>query len=148
MTAIAAAAIGDTGRAMSADEDVEVVRRAFEAWNEGDVERVIEMAHADLEFVPLRSQLDGAAYHGGEGMRQFARDAGEEWEYLRILPDEFRAVGGEVLMLGRYDAKGRGSGMDIQFPCGWVARVRDGKLAYLRTYSDPQEALKAVGLDG
>jgi ketosteroid isomerase-like protein len=131
---------------MSSEEDVELLRRAFEAWNAGDLEGVIDMSHPDLEFIPLRSQLDGAAYSGAEGMRQFSRDAAEEWEYLRILPDEFRTVGDEIVMLGRFDAKGRGSGVDIEFPCGWVARVRDGGLAYLRTYSDPQEALRAVGL--
>lgn len=61
------------------------MRRAFEAWNAGDLERMLEMVHDELEFLPLRSQLDGAAYIGREGVRQFASDAAEEWEYLRIV---------------------------------------------------------------
>lgn len=130
---------------MPGEEDVELVQRAFEAWNAGDLDAMLEMVHPDFEFLPLRSQLDGAAYCGREGMRQFAADAAEEWEHLRVVPDEFRVVGEFVVMLGRFDARGRVSGMDIEFPCGWVARTRDGKLAYLRTYSDPQEALKAAG---
>jgi ketosteroid isomerase-like protein len=45
-------------------ENVRVVRRAFEAWNAGDLEGVGELLTADTEFIPLRSQLEGAAYQG------------------------------------------------------------------------------------
>ena len=66
-------------------ENVEIVRAAFEAWNAGDLERVIELVDPELEFVPFRSQLDGAPYVGADGMRQFARDSAEEWEYVQIV---------------------------------------------------------------
>ena len=127
-------------------DDVEILRRAFATWNASELDRLVEMLGPAFEFIPLRSQLDGATYRGPDGMRQFAADVAEEWEYLRIVSEEFRVVGEEILMLGRFEARGCESGMDIQFPCGWVARVSDGKLVYLRTYSDPQEALAAVGL--
>jgi ketosteroid isomerase-like protein len=127
-------------------ENVEVVRRAFVAWNAGDLEGVGDLLTAETEFIPLRSQLEGAAYQGPEGMRQFARDAAEEWEFLRISPDEFHDLGDRVLLLGHFDAQARGSGMHIRFPVGWVARLSGGKIVHLRTYSDQQEALEAVGL--
>ena len=127
-------------------DDVEILRRSFHAWNAGDLEGLIGMLHPGFEFVPLRSQLEGDAYRGPESMRQFAADTAEEWEYLRIVSDEYREAGEDILMLGRFNARTRGSGMEIEFPCGWVARVTDGKLSYLRTYSNAQEALAAVGL--
>lgn len=127
-------------------DDVEILRRSFEAWNAGELDALIGMLHPDFEFVPLRSQLDGGAYRGPQSMRQFAADTAEEWEYLRIVSDEFREAGDAILMLGRFNARTRGSGMEIEFPCGWVARMTDGKLRYLRTYSDAGEALEAVGL--
>lgn len=58
---------------------------------------------------------DDGSYSGPDGMRQFATDAAAEWEYLRIVPDEFRDLGDQVLLLGR-----------------------------LRAYSDPAEALDAL----
>ena len=127
-------------------DDVEILRRSFEVWNSGDLEQLIDMMHPDLEFVPLRSQLDGSVYRGPEGMRQFAADMADEWEYQRIVSDEFRQVGQAILMLGRFNARARGSGMEIEFPCGWVGRLTDGKVSYLRTYSNAREALEAVGL--
>ena len=129
-------------------DDVEILRRSFEAWNAGDLETLIGMLHPEFEFVPLRSQLDGGAYRGPESMHQFAADTAEEWEYLRIVSDEFQEAGEAILMLGRFNARTRGSGMEIEFPCGWVARMTDGKVRYLRTYSDAQEAREAVGLSG
>jgi ketosteroid isomerase-like protein len=126
--------------------NVEVVRRAFEAWNAGDLDGVAELLTSETEFIPLRSQLEGAPYRGPEGIRQYARDAAEEWEFLRISPDEFHDLGDRVLMLGHFDARTRGSGMDVRFPVGWIARLSGGKLVHLRTYSDHREALEAAGL--
>jgi ketosteroid isomerase-like protein len=127
-------------------ENVEILRRAFEAWNAGDVEGILELITPETEFIPIRSVLEGGSYRGPEGIRQFTRDAAEEWEFLRILPDEFRDLGERVLMLGHFDGRGRGSGMDIRFPVGWVARLSGGKIVHICTYPDPQQALEAVGL--
>jgi ketosteroid isomerase-like protein len=126
--------------------NVEVVRRAFEAWNAGELDGVGQLLTPETEFIPLRSQLEGAPYRGPEGVRQYARDAAEEWEFLRISPDEFHDLGERVLMLGHFDARARVSGMDVRFPVGWVARLRGGKITHLRTYSDQQEAREAAGL--
>jgi hypothetical protein len=99
---------------------------------------------SDVEFIPLRVPLEGSAYRGPEGVRQFASDAAEEWEFLRISSDEFRDPGEFVLMLGHFDGRGRGSGMDIRFPVGWVARLSEAKIVHPRTYSDPPRS-PAVG---
>lgn len=128
--------------------NADLVREAFEAWNSGDVDRVIEFVDADFEFVPFRSQLDGAPYIGAEGLRQFARDSADEWDYLRIVIEELRDAGDRVLLLGRYDARGRASGVAVEFPAAWVAQVRDGRIAHLRSYSDRDAALAAAGLAG
>ena len=128
------------------EANVDVVRDVFAAWNAGDLDRLTGLLASDFEFVPFRSQLDGAPYLGAEGVRQFARDAEEEWDYIRIASDEFRDAGDQVVMLGRYDARGRASGVDVQFPAAWVARLRGGKLVQLRSYSDRELALEAAGL--
>jgi uncharacterized protein len=126
--------------------NVEVVRHAFEAWNAGDVDAIAELITPKAEFIPLRAQLEGVPYRGAEGVRQFASDSAEEWEFLRISFDEFRDLGQRVLVLGHFDGRARGSGMDIRFPVGWVARLSAGKIAHVRTYSDQHQALEAVGL--
>jgi ketosteroid isomerase-like protein len=74
-------------------EDVEVAQRAFDAWNARDLGTLIGLADVDMEFMPFRSQLEGSAYRGPQGFRQFARDAEEEWEFVRVAAAEYRDAG-------------------------------------------------------
>jgi ketosteroid isomerase-like protein len=135
----------DTARAVS-QENVEIVRRGLAAWNRGDYDAWIATCDEDCEFRPLRSQLEGHAYRGHRGLRQFAREITEEWEHVRFVPNEIRDRGDLVVALAHFDAKGRASGVDLDLPVGILVRLRAGKMVEGRVYSDPDEALEAAGL--
>ena len=51
-----------------AQEDVEVVREAFETFNRGDREAWIAMCAEDAELYSLRAQLEGNPYRGHDGI--------------------------------------------------------------------------------
>jgi ketosteroid isomerase-like protein len=124
-------------------ENVEVVRRGLEAFNRRDVPALMETCDPDVEFFPLRALLEGISYRGEEGLRKVMA---EEWTELRVEAQEFREVGDRVLTLGLLHARGRASGIETAWPMGWVSEMRDGRVLRLRTYTDQQEALRAVGL--
>jgi ketosteroid isomerase-like protein len=65
-------------------ENVEIVRRVLEAFNDRAVEGAIGLSHPDCEWHPFRAQLEGMVYRGHEGLRQFVRDMEEDWEAFRI----------------------------------------------------------------
>lgn len=130
------------------EENVEVVRRGLEAFNRRDVPALMETCDPDVEFFPLRALLEGISYHGEDGLRKFFEDMAEEWTELRVEAQEFREVGDSVLTLGLLHARGRASGIEASWPMGWVSDMREGRLLRLRTYTDQQEALRAVGLAG
>jgi len=127
-------------------ENVEVVRRCLEAWNRGDLDAWVELFDEQAEFFALRSQLEGEPYRGHEGLRQFLVDFDGEWEYVRFSRLEIRDAGEQVVALAQWDARGRASGIELHVPVGLVATVRRGRIINLRFFSDPEEALKAVGL--
>src|SRR2546421_12888611 len=128
-------------------EKVGVAQRARSAWNAGDVETLAALIDSDAVFMPFRSQLEGVVYLGPRGVRQFARDSAEEWDFLRIADAEYRAVGDErVLILGQMEGRGRASGMDLRVPAAWVMHIRNARIAALRAYSKYEDALEAVGL--
>jgi ketosteroid isomerase-like protein len=128
-------------------ENVQVARSAIDAWNAGDIEALAELFDADAEFRPFRSQLEGTSYVGPPGVHQFARDAAEEWDFLRIDAAEYREVEDEqVLILGHMEGRGRASGMDLRVPAAWVMRFKSARLVALRAYSKYEDALEAVGL--
>jgi ketosteroid isomerase-like protein len=128
------------------EENVEVVRGAINAWNRGDYEAWIDGFDSDCEFMPLRAQLEGQAYRGHDGLRQFMDDLAQDWEQVRFEVSEIREVGDKVLVLIRFQGRGRASGANLDIPIGIVGKVQQGKVTQARMFSDPDEALEAVGL--
>jgi ketosteroid isomerase-like protein len=135
----------DTERAMS-QENAEIVRGAFEAWNSGDLEAFLSRWSEGAEFYPLRAQLEGHPYHGHEGLRRFVAEIAEEWSDVRFEIHELRGTGERVIALGRFRARGRTSGLDLNVPLGAIGTVRNDRIVYARMFSDPADALEAAGL--
>jgi ketosteroid isomerase-like protein len=129
-------------------EKVEIVRAAFDAWNRGDHEMLLELWDEAAEFYPLRAQLEGRAYHGRDGLRCFIVELAEDWEDVRFKVDEVREAGDRVVGSGRFRARGRVSGVDLDVPLGLIGIVQDGRIVYSRFFSDPAEAFEAAGLRG
>jgi ketosteroid isomerase-like protein len=132
----------DTGRAMS-EENVEIVRRAFEAFNARDVDELVGLSAEECEWMPLRAQLEGIVYRGHEGVRQFVRDMDEDWEAFRIDPLEFHAHRERVAVIGQVGALGQ-SGVEIDSIAGFVLELHQGRIRRITSHSDPEAALAAV----
>ncbi len=131
---------------MSDEENLELVRRLIDTWNRGDYDAWIELFDRDCEFRPLRAQLEGQPYRGHDGLRQFEQDLTQDWEQVRFALNEVREVGDQVVVLARFHGRGRASGAEVDIPIGVVGRVREGKIAEARMFSNPDEALEAAGL--
>jgi len=128
-------------------ENVEIGLAAVDAWNRGDREAWKALWDEEAEFYPLRAQLEGEAYWGHEGMERFLTEVAEDWEEVRFEIDETRAAGDQVVVgIGRFRARGRASGVDLNVPLGVFTRVRRGKIVYTRLFSEPADALEAAGL--
>jgi ketosteroid isomerase-like protein len=128
------------------EANVELVRRAFDAFAARDVEAALEVMHEDVEFLPVTANLTtgGVPYRGHDGMTRYLDDVSQVWEELRVYPSELRDLGDVVVALGRMH--GRGGGMIIDRPTGWLWRFRTGKIVFCRVYASQEEALRAAGL--
>jgi ketosteroid isomerase-like protein len=129
-------------------ENVEIVRSAFAAWNRGDYEAWLDLWGDEAELYPMRSQLEGGAYHGHDGLRRFVADMAEDWDELRFQVDDVRSTGEQIVGLGRFRARGRASGAELDVPLGVVGVVRGERIVYARFFSNPRDALKAAGVPG
>ena len=122
-------------------EDIDTIRGGLDALNRRDVEAMVATLHADVELVPVRAVLDGSAYHGHEGLRQWLADMGEDWDDFRIDSYEVSALGeGRVLVLGRFHARGRSSGVTLDQPAAWICEMAAGKVARIRFFPDADAA--------
>jgi uncharacterized protein len=126
--------------------NLDVVRAGFAAYNAGDVECLLAVCDPDVELVPLPSLLTGEPYRGHQGVRDYLGAISDDWSQRAVELDRLVEVGDEVVLRGRFQARGRSSGVEVDAPAAWVVSLRDGRVVRLRVYTDPQEALEAVGL--
>ena len=127
-------------------ENVEVVRSAFDAFNARDVDGLVALAAEDCEWVPFRAQLEGTVYRGHAGVRQFVRDMDADWQAFRIDPLEVHDGPALVAVIGRVTARGQGSGVEIDSIAGFVFELQKGRIRRITSHGDPNAALEAMGL--
>ena len=127
--------------------DIEVVKAAFAAFAARDLQAVLALTDPDIELTAVTGEHAGRTdpYRGHEGMRQYFRDVGSVWEELHLTPREFRAAGDLVLVTGKVSARSRTR--TVTGSTGWVWRVRDGKVVYVRVYGSAADAIAAVESD-
>ena len=131
-------------------ENVELVRRGFEAFNRGgrDAQASAAMLAPDVvwEVAVGISDFDGV-YRGPEAVRRFWRTFMAEFEDLRIEVEELIDCGERVFSAARMVGRGRHSGAvgvgRMVFP---VFTVRDGLIVRYQLFADRDRALEAVGL--
>ena len=127
-------------------ENVELVREGFASWNAGDFDFFLDNAAPDIELFSRFGSLTGEPYRGHAGVREWLAEIQHNFERFDLWLDEARDLGDEVLAIGGIDLRARGSGIDLRQRMGWVLEFRDGRVARMRFYAQPEEALEAVGL--
>jgi ketosteroid isomerase-like protein len=124
--------------------DIEVVKATFAAFAARDLQGVLALAAPDIELTAVTGEQAGrtAPYRGHDGMRQYFRDVAAVWEELRLSPREFRAEGDLILVTGKVSARSRSR--TVAGSTGWIWRVRDGKVTYIRVYESAADAIAAL----
>jgi ketosteroid isomerase-like protein len=115
-----------------AQESIEIVRAAIDAWNRSDFDAWIGAWDEQAEFHPSGCSVESRAYHGHDGLRRFVAEMAEQWEEVRFQVDETRGAGEQVVALGRVRARGGASGVERVVPLALVGVVRDKKVLYSR----------------
>lgn len=127
-------------------DGAEIVKRGLEAFNRRDADAMAELAHPDLEWVPITAAMEGRVLSRDE-IPELLRSIELDWEIFEAKPHEFYELGDRVLVLGTWQARGRGSGLELTSQRGgWVATIRDELMYRFRTYTDRAEALEAFGV--
>ena len=129
-------------------ENVEIAQAAYDAWNTGDLESVLDRLHPDVEWEENAQVYPGLdpVYHGHEGFLKRQRDAFDAWEWFTVKDHEFVDAGEHVVVPLHLAAKGRHSGIELEMTVCDVLTFRAGKVVRHRLYANRADALKAVGL--
>jgi uncharacterized protein (TIGR02246 family) len=132
-----------------AEENVEIIRRLYRAFNEADADAVSDGFTDDAEFRPAfigGGIVEGAVYRGRDGIAEFVEVQKETWRSLTANPVNIRDLGNRVLVEVRLEAVGLASGVAVDRTTWNVFELRDGKVAAGRVYPTKAEALEAAGI--
>jgi ketosteroid isomerase-like protein len=113
-----------------------------DAFNARDPEAWVAVWNPDAEWHPFLTAREegGLGYHGHNGMRAWFEDVDEMLEQSRVELDQFREIGGRLLVLGRMTAKRRGTGESVDREVGWVVEPRGERFQRGWSYDSHAEA--------
>ncbi len=129
-------------------ENVEIVREAFEAFQGGDVDKTARLVDPEVEFHGTVGGLQqGQVAHGQSQIEEkFEAEDLEAWEERRLEAEEFIDAGDNVVVLLHEYRRGSGSGVELEAKTALVIAVSGGRVVRIQGYLDRGAARKAAGL--
>jgi ketosteroid isomerase-like protein len=130
------------------EENVEVVRRQFEAFEQGGLDAVAEFWHPDIDWRAVEGAADDVGIiRGRDRLRRYY----EGW--IEVF-DQLHAEVGEVIyeaeervaVVVHNSGRGRSSGVPTEGCYYVVCKVQDGLIVSGREYETREGALEAAGL--
>ena len=130
-------------------ENVELVRRAFQAFAERGFDAMAEFWDPDIDWRAAEGAIDDVGeMHGQVAVRRYMEDWIDTFDDYGVVVEQLRDVGDDrVLSIQRVKGRAKLSGAETVLRYAVVSTVRDGKIVRAREYLSVEEALKAVGLE-
>lgn len=131
---------------MAENENVQVVKDAYAAFQRGDMDALFALFAEDIRWQTPGPQ-DVIPYagerRGHEGLRQFFAQLEAAEEITSFEPREFIAQGDRVVALGRYAARLKSNGNTVDSEWVHVHTVRDGKIREFVEFYDTARVVEA-----
>ena len=126
-------------------ENVEIVRRGYDAYARGDVAAML--ADIDPEMVTYREEPDGATFKGRDGLLQAIAEWVEDFdEFVATAEELIDANDRQVVVHVHQTATGSQSGAPIEGDFWFVHTLSDSKVTRLDMFASKDKALRASGL--
>ena len=123
-------------------ENVELVRRIYDGWSQGDFTR-IDLFHPEIDFEMVDWPHQTRA-RGIDEMWRTWRSTLAAFGDFRAVPTEYVDFGRNVLVLNRIEGSGKESGAGVSADTASVLTVDGGKVVRLRLFWDTANAREAA----
>lgn len=129
-------------------ENIDIVRRGYDAWNRGDLAGVLELVDPSFEWHEASEVPGGVHVYTREQFESYLVSLGRHWETFRFELQELREAGDLVVADVLELARGRASGVEVAQRFVHVWTMRDRRACRMKAYLDKDEAIREAGLGG
>jgi ketosteroid isomerase-like protein len=127
-------------------ENVDLVRRATEAWNAGDMDAWSTFIAPNVIWRVMRDWPEQGPFIGRDAVLRQVRQLRESWESDAVVPVGDLIDAGDQVVL-RFIWRGVGRGPDLNMEMTYIYTVREDRIIAFEYFWNHAEALKAVGLE-
>jgi|SRR5262245_283864 len=130
------------------EENVEIIRRAYEDWNRGDLASAMDLVAPEFEYVTSGDFAvgDTGTFRGPEGFRGFLERFWEEFEGVHAEAEELIESGDSVLAVITYSGRGKQSGAEVNLNAFQLWTLRNRMIIRGQGFAVRAQALEAAGL--
>jgi ketosteroid isomerase-like protein len=135
------------------EQDVEIVRRTFAAFQaglaSGNPAAAFDAGLIGLDaewIVPVEAPGLRSVYRGREEFIEFMRTWTEDFDWSIELEQVIDAGNGRVVITSRQRATGKGSGVPVELQMGALWEVKGGRVIRIENFFDPADAFEVAGL--
>ena len=129
------------------EENVEVVRRYYAAWNAGGLDAARAFWSDDFEWHDAPEMPDGGVYRGADAAAAHFEDLSEVLGTMEVQVDRALPAGDEVFVVLRVHVDAQRGGLPLDGPIFETVRIGEGKVSRIRLFLDEQAARQAAGLE-
>jgi ketosteroid isomerase-like protein len=127
------------------EENVELSRRATEAFNGHDLAALLALLDPEIVFTPFEVALAGGdPFHGHDGVREWLDETWAVFPDLRAELRDVEALRAMVVASGRLAGAGLESGAAFDRPMAMAQEWRGGLCVWWHAYESHAEALAAA----
>ena len=124
------------------------VQLATDALNAGDFDALATVFHPELEHHSAFGAVEGEVYRGIDGQRKRWDNVTATWDRFAIEVTRVHDVDDErVVVVLRLMGEAKASRLPLDTQLAQVWTWRDGLVWRIVTYTNPRDALEAIGLE-
>jgi uncharacterized protein len=131
-------------------ENVELVRRGFEAFAQGGPDAIGDFLADDIDYRAVEGAIDDRGpIHGKDALRAFMQEWLDMFDDPKLEPVELIDAGeDQVIAVLRSSGRPKGTSAETELTQSYAVlyTIRDGKIARGREYWTKEQALEAAGL--
>jgi uncharacterized protein len=127
-----------------AGSNVDAMRRSIEAYNAGDLDGLVAMAHPEIEWEVAPEHPAATTHRGVDAVRGYHEDWRNTLHGLTVELLSVAESGDAVLTVCRLRGKGGESRADVEVEIAFLTTFRDGKAIRVEEFLNPDEALRAL----